>query len=91
MQMREHTRMASLRRLEQLMTQHAELAVKPEFMIEFGFPGEKILQAANTLKVDAHHYGFASLNPSRYGLPHAVATAYEVVCGAGCPVLTVRY
>lgn len=58
MQMREHTRMASLRRLEQLMTQHAELAVKPEFMIEFGFPGEKILQAANTLKVDATIMGW---------------------------------
>jgi hypothetical protein len=28
------------------MTQHAELAVKPEFMIEIGFPAEKILQAA---------------------------------------------
>ena len=90
MQMRENARMASLWRLEELTSQNTDLAVKPEFMVEFGLPGEKILQVAETLKADAiimglhrsTHIGTASHMPW--------ATAYEVVCGAGCPVLTVR-
>jgi len=90
MQVRENARMASLRRLEELTAQNAELAVKPEFMVEFGLPGEMILQTADTLKADAiimglhrsAHIGAASHMPW--------ATAYEVVCRASCPVLTVR-
>lgn len=90
MQERENARMASLRRLEELTAQNAELAVTPEFMVEFGLPGEMILQTADTLKADAiimglhrsAHIGAASHMPW--------ATAYEVVCRASCPVLTVR-
>ena len=90
MQMRENARMASLRRLEELTAQNAELAVKPEFMVEFGLPSEMILQAADTLKADgiimglhrSTHIGTASHMPW--------ATAYEVVCRASCPVLTVK-
>jgi nucleotide-binding universal stress UspA family protein len=89
-QMRENERMASLGRLEELTAQNAELKVKPEFMVEFGLPGEMILQAADTLKADgiimglrrSAHIGTASHMPW--------ATAYEVVCRASCPVLTVR-
>lgn len=90
MEMRQNARMAGLRRLEELASQNAELAVKPGFMVEFGLPGEQILQAAETLKADAiimglhrsAHIGTASHMPW--------ATAYEVMCGAVCPVLTVR-
>ncbi|MGA7547764.1 MAG: universal stress protein [Candidatus Sulfotelmatobacter sp.] len=90
MQMRENVRVASLRRLEELTSQQPKLAMKPEFTVEFGSPSEKILQTANTLKADAiilglhraTHIGTASHMPW--------ATAYEVVCGAGCSVLTVR-
>jgi nucleotide-binding universal stress UspA family protein len=91
MQMRERARMASLRRLEELMTQHAELAVKPEFMIEIGFPAEKILQAADTFKVDSIIMGLHHSTHIAMASHMPWATAYEVVCGAGCPVLTVRY
>ena len=91
MQMRESARMASLRRLEELTTQHAELALKPEFMIEFGFPAEKILQAADTLKVDAIIMGLHRSTHIATASHMPWATAYEVVCGAGCPVLTVRH
>jgi nucleotide-binding universal stress UspA family protein len=90
MQIRENARIASLRRLKELAVQNADLAVKPEFMVEFGLPGEMILQTADTLKADAiimglhrsAHIGVASHMPW--------ATAYEVVCRASCPVLTVR-
>jgi nucleotide-binding universal stress UspA family protein len=90
MQMRENARMAALRRLEELTAHHAELEVKPEFMVEFGLPGEMILRAADRLNADSiimglhrhEHIGTASHMPW--------ATAYEVVCRASCPVLTVR-
>lgn len=88
--MRENARMASMRRLEQLPMYDEELALELEFLVEFGFPTEKILQVASDLKVDfiimglhrSTHIGTASHMPW--------TTAYEVICGAGCPVLTVR-
>ncbi len=92
MRMRENARIAGLRRLEEL-TQNATLAVRPEFAVEFGSASsvsEEILQTAARLSVDviimglhrSAHIGTASHMPW--------ATAYEVVCGARCPVLTVR-
>ena len=71
MQARENARMGSLRRLEELTSQNAKLIVNPEFLVEFGSPSEKILQAANTLKADGS-FGFASLSPYRYKVPHAM-------------------
>jgi nucleotide-binding universal stress UspA family protein len=89
-QMREKVRVASLRRLEDLTLQNPKLAITPEVIVEFGSPSEEILKAANAFKTDAiilglhrsTHIGTASHMPW--------ATAYEVVCGAGCSVLTVR-
>jgi len=90
MQVRENARMASLRRLEELTAQNAELAVKPEFMVEFGLPGEKILQAADTLKADGIILGLHRSAHIGTASPMPWATACEVVCRARCPVLTVR-
>jgi len=82
--------MGSLRRLEELTSQNAKLTLKPEFLVEFGSPSEKILQAANTLKADAIILGLhrSTYIDTKSHMPWA--TAYEVVCGAGCSVLTVR-
>jgi nucleotide-binding universal stress UspA family protein len=90
MQMRENARMSGLRRLEELISQNTKLAVKPEFAVEFGTPSERILQAAETFKADAIIMGLH--RSARIGTASHMpwATAYEVVCGAGCPVLTVR-
>ena len=90
MRMRENARMASLRRLEELVSQSSKLAVKPEFIVDFGLPSEKILQAADALKVDAIILGLhrSTHIDAKSHMPWA--TAYEVVCGAGCSVLTVR-
>jgi nucleotide-binding universal stress UspA family protein len=90
LKMKEVARLAGLRRLGELTSQNAALTSKPEFMIEFGLPSDRILRAAETLEADliimglhrSTHIATASHMPS--------ATAYEVVCGAGCPVLTVR-
>jgi len=89
-EMREKVRVTNLRRLQELTLQNPKLAVLPEFIVEFGSPSEEILKAADAFKVDAiilglhrsTHIGTASHLPW--------ATAYEVVCGAGCSVLTVR-
>jgi len=87
---REDARMASLLRLEELTSQNAKLVLKPEFSVEFGSPSEKILQAANRLKADAIILGLhrSTHIDTKSHMPWA--TAYEVVCGAGCSVLTVR-
>lgn len=90
MQMRENARTASIRRLEELTAQNAELAVKPELMVEFGVPGENILQAAETLKADSIILGLHRSAHISTASHMPWATAYEVVCRAGCPVLTVR-
>jgi len=92
MQMRQNAREESLRRLEELV-QDVALEVRPEFAVEFGSATSvsgKILEVAEKLQVDviimglhrSAHVGAASHMPW--------ATAYEVVCGATCPVLTVR-
>ena len=90
MQARENARTAGLQRLEELTSQSAKLAVNPEFLVEFGSASEKILQAANTVKADAIILGLhrSTHIDTKSHLPWA--TAYEVVCGAGCSVLTVR-
>jgi nucleotide-binding universal stress UspA family protein len=90
MQARENARMGSLRRLEELLSQNAKLTVKPDFLVEFGSPSEKILQAADTLKADAIILGLhrSTHIDTKSHMPWA--TAYEVVCAAGCSVLTVR-
>lgn len=89
-QMRDHARTINLRRLEELTSQNPKLALPPEFVVEFGAPAEKILQTADSFKSDAIILGLR--RSTRTGSASHVpwATAYEVVCGAGCSVLTVR-
>ena len=91
-QRQETARKTRLRWLEEL-TRNATLEVRPEFREEFGSASsvsEKILEAAERLRVDLIIMG---LHRSIYigtacHMPRT--TAYEVVCRAGCPVLTVR-
>jgi len=89
MEFREKARLRSLSRLQTLISQKLKIAMAPEFVVEFGEPAEKILQVADKLKSDAIVLG---LHRTRHiGVTHMPwATAYEVACGAGCSVLTVR-
>jgi nucleotide-binding universal stress UspA family protein len=88
--MRENARMTCVRRLEQLVPRDDETPIDTEFVVQFGIPSEKILQVALDKGVDLIILGLrhASLAGTISHLPWA--TAYEIVCGAGCPVLTVR-
>jgi len=83
---------ASVRRLAEL-TRGAALDIPPEFVADLGTAtpiSERILQTADKFNVDliimglhhSKHIGTASHMPW--------TTAYQVVCRAGCPVLTVR-
>lgn len=89
-QMREHARMASQKQFDALNLQHAGMAINPEFMVEYGIASDQILHAARVLNADLIIMGL-----SRHG---HIATeshmpwtgAYKVVCGAHCPVMTIR-
>ena len=90
MVMRENVQVTCLRQLEQLVPGNGEAPIDPEFVVRFGIPSEKILQVALETKVDLIILGLrhASLAGTISHMPWA--TAYEIACGAGCPVLTVR-
>jgi len=89
-QMREKARVATTPRLQQLISESEKLAVKPEFLVEFGFPSEKILHVALKLKADVIIMGLRRSTSTGTASHVPWAIAYEVVCGAACPVLTVR-
>jgi len=83
---------ASLQRLEEL-TLNSTLKVKPEFVVEFcpvGPISEKILETAQNLKADVIILGLRRSTHVEAASHKPWATAYEVVCGAECPVATVR-
>ena len=87
--MRENARMACVRQLE-LLACEGEAPIETELAVQFGIPSEKILQVALGKKVDLIILGLrrSSLVGPISHMPWA--TAYEIVSGAGCPVLTVR-
>lgn len=83
---------AILRQLQDL-TLNATLEVTPEFLVEVcpvGPISEKILEVAANLKAELIIMGlrrFKHVAPASH-MPWT--TAYEIVCGAGCAVLTIR-
>ncbi len=78
-----------IRELGELVPAGGELWCKAEFRMRLGEPVEEILQLAGEMKADLivigakHSKGLAAGH-----VPHTFA--YRVVCGAPCPVLTVR-
>jgi hypothetical protein len=66
------------------------LAVEPELVVEFGIASEKILQAADLFCADAIIMGLHQSSHIATASHMPWATACEVVCGAACPVLTIR-
>ena len=82
---------SSKKLLRKLVPPEAEAWCKPEYFVERGDPGERILDLANLRAVDLIVLG---AQPEK-GVPGAathlpVATAHNVVAHAKCPVLTVR-
>jgi nucleotide-binding universal stress UspA family protein len=85
----EEVRTQGLQRLHDLIPRDAEYWCKPEFVVAFEFPAEGILSLAEQRHADLIVMGVHARAPrSSAHLPWAIA--YEVVCHAPCPVLTVR-
>jgi nucleotide-binding universal stress UspA family protein len=83
---------AALKALEDV-SRKGTLKVKPEFVVEYcpaGPISEKILETAEDLKVDLIVMGLRRSTHVEATSHVPWATAYEVVCGAGCPVVTAR-
>ena len=85
----EEVREQSLKRLRQLVPPDAADWCEPELFVGFDFPAEGILHLAADRNADLIVMGVHSraVRTSAH-LPWAIA--YEVVCHAHCPVLTVR-
>jgi len=87
---RENARMACVRRLEQSVSWDEQEQIEIEFLVQIGTPTEIILQVALERRVDLIILGLRRA-PFVGVLAHRPwPTAYEIVCGAGCPVLTLR-
>jgi nucleotide-binding universal stress UspA family protein len=90
MQQRDHVEESARRRLEKLVAPEAADWCEPEFVIRFEFPTEGILQVAEERQADLIVMGVRASASPRTSAHLPWATAYEVVCHAHCPVLTVR-
>lgn len=76
--------------LRALVPGDAEAWCKPEFVAQFDFPEDGILRLAELRDVDLIVMGVRRVRSVRLAAHAPWATAYEVVCRAHCPVLTVR-
>jgi nucleotide-binding universal stress UspA family protein len=77
------------KRLQQLIA-NAPLAVELQFVVHFGEPADGILQAASELHAEAIVMGLKCRSHIETMSHLPWSTAYDVVCNAVCPVLTVR-
>jgi nucleotide-binding universal stress UspA family protein len=80
---------STLRRLQQLVPEEAQMWCEPYCLVEQGDPAEKILDVAARYRADLIVLG---IRPHGVGVATHVfrPTAHRVVVGATCPVLTVR-
>jgi nucleotide-binding universal stress UspA family protein len=74
--------------LRELVATEADLHCKLDFEVTVGEPVEEILRIAGETKVDLIIMGAKAKSSLAGNVPHS--KAYRVVCGARCPVLTVR-
>ena len=74
-------------KLRQLLPSN-ELHCLPLFRVPLGRPVEEILSAARSIQADLIVLGAKSRNGLAGHIPHT--KAYEIVCGATCPVLTLK-
>jgi len=88
--MRKTAATSARKQLEEIASQYITSEIQPEWLVKFGIPSDQILLASQTLESDLIIMGLN--RPADIGTAsHAPwAVAYKVVCGARCPVLTIR-
>jgi nucleotide-binding universal stress UspA family protein len=89
-QQQDDVREGARRRLEKLIPPDAADWCKPEYVVRFEFPADGILKVAEERQADLIVMGVRAAASPRTSAHLPWATAYEVVCHAQCPVLTVR-
>ncbi len=83
------TRDDSMRKLKELISSSANLAERPEYIVEMDFLPEGILNAAAANQVDLIVMG-ANRTASPWVAAHTPwSLTHDVLCHANCPVLTV--
>jgi nucleotide-binding universal stress UspA family protein len=88
-EMRAAAKVTARKRLQELIA-NIHLAVEPAFMTEFAEPVEGILKAAQCVHAELILMGLKCRTHAEMMSHLPWSTAYDVVCGAGCPVLTIR-
>jgi nucleotide-binding universal stress UspA family protein len=89
-EMRREAQLAAQKQFQQLIIPNVPAATKLEFKVTFGIPAEQVLQACHSLKVDLLILGLHSVRHAE-ALSHIPwLSAHEIVCGASCPVLTMK-
>jgi nucleotide-binding universal stress UspA family protein len=76
--------------LKAMIPAGADAWCKPEMVVRCDFPAEGILRLAEERRADLIVMGVHRAHSPRLEAHAPWATAYEVVCRAPCPVLTVR-
>ena len=89
-QLRENARHAALARLQDMLSRNGPLAFSPEFVVKFGAPSKVIQHVASEFAADLIVMGLNSTSHFDTAAHNPWDAAYEVVCNAHCPVLTVR-
>jgi nucleotide-binding universal stress UspA family protein len=79
---------AILSQLQELLPASAELHCLPSFRVECGDPVKEILRVAAQMRADLIVVGAKTRKGLAGHVPHT--KAYQVVCGAPCPVLTIK-
>ena len=90
LKLQEDARWEAIGQMQKMVSASAPLNMQPEFLVKFGSPAKMIVHTAQELNADLIVMG---LNRTKRlaTVSHAPwATAYDVVCRAGCSVLTVR-
>ncbi len=78
------------RQLQELIGGSVDSAIDAVSVVEFGDPAEGILRISDELDVEAIILGLNHSKRSHMSSHFRWSTAYDVVCRARCPVLTVR-
>ena len=89
-EMRLKAELAAQKQFQQLIIPNVPAATKLEFKVSFGIPAEQVLQACHTLKVDLLILGLHSVRHAETLSHIPWVRAHEIVCGANCPVLTMK-